>query len=140
MEDEAKDGTQFYVFPTLKIFWKGYNWNFGILEIMLYWDMRRGKVCSMERGSFKCSVIVEFIVIADSEMTEIFPESAKYAEKADCSFYTKQAPGDGTKRFWKPAMRYLESGSKESALRRCNARVLRYLGAHYIIGTCLWFR
>ena len=69
-------------------------------------------------------------MIADSEMTEIFPESAKYAEKADFGFYIKQAPGDGTKRFWKPAVRYLESGSKESSLRSCNAIVLRYLGAH----------
>ena len=69
-------------------------------------------------------------MIADSEMTEIFPESAKYAEKADFGFYIKQAPGDGTKRCWKPAVRYLESGSKESSLRSCNAIVLRYLGAH----------
>ena len=35
-------------------------------------------------------------------------------------------------------MRYLDSGSVERVLRRCNARVLRYLGAQYIVGTFRW--
>ena len=92
MDDEAKDGPHFCVFPTLKIFWKGYNWDFGILEIMLYGDMKRNEVCSMDIERLKCSVIVEFFVIADSEMTEIFPDSAKYDDKAHCSFLYQAGP------------------------------------------------
>ena len=57
-------------------------------------------MCSIERGVWRCSVIIESAGVADSEMMEILPVSAKYFEKARWYLYTKQDPGFGTKHCW----------------------------------------
>ena len=84
---------------------------------------------SIERGGWRCSVITESIRVADSEMTEILPESANYAKKAQEGLYTKQTPVYGKNCSWQPAVIYLESESAERAIRRCTAILLQYLGA-----------
>ena len=73
--------------------------------------------------------ITESIGVADSEIIEILPESAKYSEKAWWGLHTKQATGDGTKRCWQPAVRCLNSSSAERSLRRFTVRVLQSLGS-----------
>ena len=55
---------------------------------------------SIERGVWRCLVIIEYVGVADSEMMEILPVSAKYFEKARWYLYTKQDPGSGTKHCW----------------------------------------
>ena len=47
--------------------------------------------------------------MADSEMTEILPESAKYVRKAQWGLYTKNDPVSVINRCWQPAGVYLES-------------------------------
>ena len=76
--------------------------------------------------------------MSDSNITDILPEPAKYADKAQWCWSTSQAPGAGKNIYWQPDVGYLESVSDERELRRCTARVLRYLGAQYIVGTFRW--
>ena len=52
-----------------------------ILEIMLYGDMKRGEVWSIERGGWRCSVITESIGMDDYETAEIIPDMARYSYK-----------------------------------------------------------
>ena len=48
-----------------------------------------------------------------------------------------QAPGAGTNICWQPAVKYFASGSDDSPLSRYTARMLRYLGGQYMVGTFL---
>ena len=54
----------------------------GIFATMLKGDMWREESLSMERGRWKCSGMRDSIFSALSAMTEILPESSRYAEKA----------------------------------------------------------
>ena len=82
----------------------------------------------MERCRWKCSGMRHYIVSALSEMTEILPESARYAEKSLWGWYAIHSLRAGTKRFCVPAVRYLGSGSEEKALSRWIARMFLNLG------------
>ena len=99
--------------------------------------MWRGKYLSIENGRWKCSVIRVSMASTISEITDIFPESDRYAEKALCDWYAMHDPGAGTKRCWVPEVMYLGSGSEEKALSRCITKMFRNLGAQYIVVTFL---
>ena len=60
----------------------------GIFATMLKGDMWREESLSMERGIWKCSGMRDSISSALSAMTEILPESARYAEKALSFFWS----------------------------------------------------
>ena len=64
-----------------------------------------------------------------STISEILPESAKYAEKALWGWYPIQDPGAGTKRCYIPEVRDLSSGSKDKALSIWISRIFLNLGA-----------
>ena len=65
---------------------------------------------SMERGRWECSGTTESMWIADSNMTEFLPNSAKYSEKARWGWYISQASETGGNLCWQTSARYLESG------------------------------
>ena len=67
-------------------------------------------VGSMERRKWECSGITESIRIADSNMSEILPNSAKYSKKARWGWYINQASETGGNLCWQTSVRYLESG------------------------------
>ena len=52
------------------------------------------------------------------DITEILPDSSRYAKKTLCGWYMRQAPGSGMNGFWVPEVRYFYSGSEEKSLRR----------------------
>ena len=72
-----------------------------------------------------------------SEINDIRPESARYAEIDLCAWYAMQVPGTGTKCCWVPEVRYLWSGSEEKALSRWITKMFLNLGVQYKVGTFL---
>ena len=93
---------------------------------------------SMNRVRWKCTDINESMGIADSDMTGIILKSDKYADNVQWGWYIRKEYRAGTHIFWQTDVRYLESRSDERALRRCTNMMLRYFGAHYIVGTFRW--
>ena len=77
--------TSFLCFPHWSNYGRGSSWWLGVLGIIFYGYIKRGWLCSIERGRWRGSVITESIRMADSDMTEIIPDPDKYSEKA-CSW------------------------------------------------------
>ena len=80
--------------------------------------MWREESLSMERGRWKFSGMRDSIASAISVITEILPESVRYAEKYLWVWYAIHAPRAGTKCFCIPAVRYFSLGSEKKALIR----------------------
>ena len=99
--------------------------------------MWRGESLSIERGRWKCSGISVSMASALSEITDIYPESDRYAEKALCDWYDMHAPGSGTKRCWVPKLSYFGSESEEKAISRFIVKMFQNMEAKYIVGTFL---
>ena len=93
---------------------------------------------SMEKGRWKCTDITELKGIVDSNMNNILLKYGKFSEKAQWYCYTRKVSVAGKILCWQTDVRSLESEFDERALRMCTARVLRYFGAHYIVGNFRW--